>query len=58
MVKELKHEIQKEVEKYIMSNLFNHRKKKEGLVSAQNMLCADLIKKIKQWANEDPEHDE
>jgi hypothetical protein len=45
-VKEYGRLVAKDIKNYIMTELFNHRKKKEGLVSPQNMLCRDIAKHI------------
>jgi len=49
MVKQVKLHIAKEIEDFMENNLVNHRKRKEGLVSLQNMLVGDIKRFLNDW---------
>jgi hypothetical protein len=38
--------------KHIDAKLYNHKKEKAGLVSAQNVLCNEVIKMLREWKDE------
>jgi len=49
MIKELKSKIVEELENFMLKHLFNHRKKKEGLISVQNQLIDDVLRFLDDW---------
>jgi hypothetical protein len=48
-INRIKSALHKEIKNYMMDNLFNHRKKKEGLISLQNQLINDIEKYFLDW---------
>lgn len=49
MIKELKANLHKEIKDFMLEKLFNHRKKKEGLISIQNQLIDDINRFLTDW---------
>ncbi len=56
MIKELSKNIVEEVNKKL-DEIYNHRKKKEGLVSCHNMLISSLRRHIDVWYEEQIRYD-
>ena len=49
-IKNLKQDIYKNIKKFILKELFNHRKAKEGLISVHNQLLNDVNRILLEWS--------
>jgi len=52
-IKKLKQDIYKHIKEFMFKELFNHRKAKEGLVSAHNQLLEDANRMLSEWSESD-----
>jgi len=53
IVKEIKKDIYKKIKKFILKELFNHRKAKEGLISINNQFLNDANRMLLEWSESD-----
>ena len=53
IIKRLKQDIYQSIKEFMFKELFNHRKAKEGIISAHNQLLDDANRMLLEWSKSD-----